>query len=572
MSNYAKGMKKRLVTILLIISIITPLMAATQKLYDAEDVEYTTVKQLTQLAGVVGPSSALPVNAEELIIALDRIDRYSLNLGFRTIYDQLYEELSRSNKDDFSFSIPVNVSPQFFLTENYGRSRNDFFIPYRDEEPLIGIGLETAFRDLLYMETEMPLMNSPAEGFIPGSSFGWIVNFKDSTLNLFGKKGAAIYSLMPTIARGSIGNDIVSMVIGRTRHGMGNGKTANLVVGDNFSYQEVLTLKVTTNNFTYNIDVTHFDTQGTDGVVDTPHFDGKQQNRVIHRFDFNLWDKVRVVLNLGTLYYTSSSFDFRWFIPFMISHNYYNYNENLTIQPFDEANNIMSIEVEYPITNRFNLSLQAVMDQFQLPSEKNKEDQVPNALGAMLTFSYIHPMEAATLEFFAEGIYTTPYLYLTYKEETKKDTNGNPIRNYNYDYYFGYFRIKDTGLSSVVQADNLAYSGFMPDTIAAVLGTTYTDFRRGIVSKTLLKYTVQGEAAWNMDKEKFTEDYFSIHNLTPTGTPQHRLELAEYISWQLNPRLKIYAALDFSYYINYQNKTGNYFDPQAYVGATLRIL
>lgn len=560
-------MKKRLVTVLLIIAILAPLTAARQKLYDADDVEYTTVKQLTQLAGVVGPSSALPVNAEELILALDRIDRSTLDYGFRTIYDQLYGELYRSNTEDFSFNIPVNISPQFFLTENYQRSRNEFFISYRDEEPLVGIGLETSFRDLLFMETEMPLMNSPADTFIPGSSFGWIINFTDSTLNFFGSKGAAIYSLMPTIARGSIGNDIASLVIGRTRHSMGNGKTANLVVGDNFSYQEVLTLKVTTNNFTYNVDVTHFDTQASDGVVENPHFDGRQQNRVIHRFDFNLWNKVRVVLNLGTLYYTSSSFDFRWFIPFMISHNYYNYSEQLQLHAFDEANNIMSIEIEYPFTRRFTLSAQAVLDQFELPSEKKKPDdkRVPNALGAMITFSYIHPMEEATLELFAEGIYTTPYLYLTYKESEDGE------RNYNYDYYFGYFRIKDKELSPVLQADNLAYSGFTPDTISAVLGATYTDFKRGLSSRTILKYTVQGEAAWNMSKDNFLAENFRGKH-TPTGTAQHRIELAEYLSWQLNPRLKIYGALDFSYYINYKHGKDNYFDPQAYFGVTLRIL
>lgn len=104
-------------------------------------------------------------------------------------------------------------------------------------------------------------------------------------------------------------------------------------------------LSFTSNTFTYNISVTHFDNQISATDFEKAHFGGHHQNRVIHRFDFNIMDKIRAVINLGATFWPFA-FDFRFFVPFMIVHNYYNNSSDKFIEsPHDEANNIFSFEI-----------------------------------------------------------------------------------------------------------------------------------------------------------------------------------------------------------------------------------
>ena len=59
-----------------------------------------------------------------------------------------------------------------------------------------------------------------------------------------------------------IRNDYINFTAGHYPHSMCNGITGNLLVGDNFYYQEIITLSFMS-RFTYNISVTHFNQQYT---------------------------------------------------------------------------------------------------------------------------------------------------------------------------------------------------------------------------------------------------------------------------------------------------------------------
>ena len=89
-------MKKLLVFILILLSASLYIYSSNsnQKLYDYDSIEYQEVKTLTSIAGVIGPSSATPVNGNELLLALDRININTLSESSRTRYIYLYDKIS----------------------------------------------------------------------------------------------------------------------------------------------------------------------------------------------------------------------------------------------------------------------------------------------------------------------------------------------------------------------------------------------------------------------------------------------------------------------------------------------
>ena len=133
-----------------------------------------------------------------------------------------------------------------------------------------------------------------------------------------GNKGntvTRIFSYQPTKVGGSFGNEFINLFIGRTRQAFGNGVTGNLIIGDNFTYQEVAKLSVFTNVFSYHLSLTHYDNAEKQ---ESFRFDTKHQSRTIQRIDFNINNKLRFAINIGAHIYSNSMFDWRMIMPMML--------------------------------------------------------------------------------------------------------------------------------------------------------------------------------------------------------------------------------------------------------------
>lgn len=556
---------KRILTLLITLIVPFSLLANSQRLYDASSDEYILASDLALISGTVGPSTSVPVTAQEILIALERINPAGLPEYFKDQYYDLKDKLQPSDAP-IKLNIPIRISPQIFLI-GVADERDDFFIPYRDEKPLAGFGLRLESMNNIYMETEIPLMNAPSGTEVPLTSFDFLIGGNTD-----------IYGMMPTIARASVGSENLSLIIGRTRHSMGSGIMGNLLVGDNFSYQELLELKFISNYLTYNIAVTHFDTEvtDTDGTeyVAKAHFDGYQQIRVVHRAEANLFNKARVVCNLGTLFYTSSAFDFRWIIPFNILHNTYDYHDNPLIeeQNYDEANNIISVELDFPFARRFNLSIHWVMDQLMLGNEAEKEYKAHTAQGGLASLSYAQPIDKGILKLYVEGIYTTPYLYRNAKYNSDE---GNTI-NYNYDFLLGYFRMTKAGgydesFNMSTMQDELEYTGFTPDTIAVQTGIIYKNYEHRFTSNTILRYQVQGAMADDhIIYPKYNPDDTgsSDAGITPSSDAVHTISLTQLGSWNITRMVSLYGG----FYLGWSFGNVQAFSPQMYLGVTLNFL
>lgn len=579
-------MKKTIALICMILLSLNFLFANNlQKVYTTRDSVYKRIEALCNRAGVIGPSSFSPMSANTLINALERINQSELSEFDKKEYQELYTELTCENYIFKSENFYVDITPGINLGVNiadykdfdYGNTNSETpmpnrkentLVPYRYEDALLSVGLNMAFGDHIYLDSHFDLKNPNHVMF--ESSLGFL--FTSTTEN----KGIA--AEWPHRAGASIGNDYISFIFGRFPHSVGSGVTGNLIIGDNFDYQEIAVLSLMSNYFSYNISITRFDQQDiyeNHGFLRNK-FSGDQQVRVLHRFDINIVNKARIVLNLATLYNASSFFDLRFFYPFMLSHNYYDYTNGIGKSSFDEANNILSIEAEWNIIKGLTASAQIAVDQFQMPWEKYTD--LPIAFGVLGNLKYSTKVGKGTLNSWFEAVYTNPYLYLNakYFSEMAGDKVINLI-DYNLDYIVGYHSN---------YFDDYGYSGYVygPDSIVFSIGTAYTEDEGKFEIGGNILYKISGtkgvrhyvKSAHNtiIDMsnaviEEKPEDFMS-NTITPSGgwkTAEHLLKLALYGNYNFEEyswgNVKLYTAAGFNTYFNYNHNIGQTeFQPQ----------
>lgn len=545
-------MNRKLLTVIILLVIGVGLFAGNQKLYDAFSPEYKNVVTLCRVAGVVGPSSATPITADELKMAIERIDVNKLDSHYKALLDSVNQEL-KSN-DDFSFDYDLAISPQIFYSKDYEKiEQKEFFIPFNDQDPLVYFGLEFEYGDSAFFETSFELMNTSSivdksndDKIIPGiplSSFGFLIDYRNNSFNtILNNCSVPVYGETPSVARGAIGGRWMNVVIGRTRQQMGSSRTANLVVGDNYLFQEAMDFSFFAKPFTYSLNLTHFDTQDSKGIVEHTRYSGpKQQIRIMHRFDAALIDNFRVALNLGNIIYTDNPFDLRYLFPVFMSHNLYNYQEypETTSAKHDEANNIIGVEFEYIPLPRLELHVQLVVDQFKTFIEQGSS--YPNAIGGMIGASYLKSFEDFGVDFWAEAIYTSPVLYLNYK------TTDGKI-DYNYDWALGYWRRDTRG--------DLEWSGYNggPGVIALTLGSDFDFYKKNIELKSNVTIKVSNDRA------------YTDQLITPINKKYLYLQWDNIVNWYYTEKLSIYGGLSVQGRWDLVNNTEFRFLPQCAFG------
>ena len=578
-------MRKFLLIVILSVLCFALPASNMQKVFTARDDIYIRIERLCRLAGVTGPSSFFPISARGLEIALDRIDFTSLSEKEQHEYNRLKAELSgdylfSSDGFDFDLDVGINVGvniadyQDFDFSNSRGMApdrRNEALLQYRFEVPALYIHPSFNFGNYVYMDADFALQNNNHHMY--ETTFGWLLTGYDGQLSIFGSKGPTNPpGELPLQAGLSIGNDEISFIIGRYPHSIGNGVTGNLVIGDNFIYQELTALSFMSRYFTYNISVTRFDQMETPGVGSTitdisrNEFSGPQQFRVVHRFDINIIDKVRIGLNLGTIYNSDFGFDIRFFYPFVLGHNYYNYDNSTTKRSFDEANNILSLSGEWAISRGLSLYGEIAIDQFQLPWEDSTT--VPPAYGVLLNLKYSLQLGDGVLDSWIEGVYTNPFLYLNQK------TSEDGVHDFNLDYVVGY------EMSTLA---DYGYSGYQygPDSFVLSIGSTYYSDDGSWMAGGSFMYKLRGlkhlshsynglyDTAIDMGDAVIGDDFAGVG--TPSGgirSAEHLIQLKAYGNYLIpDTGIKVYGLAGFNVYFNYCNQEGkNQFSPMGSIG------
>lgn len=542
-------MRKNLFCFLLLSILIVSSLFASQELYDASSYEYKVITNLCNLSGVTGPSSVAPVTKTELKLAYDRIKADKLPVNSLELYKDI-ENIFEENKE---INFGINISPQLFLESDYNDGgRNTFFLPYSQETPSVELGGRFNFGNNAFIEGYLPIINSPIKDDTFFHSFSWLYNNRDGKINIMGTNETGMNAEVPFVTRGAIGNEWVNLVIGRTHHSIGTGYTGNLIIGDNFAYQEVMKLGFDSKYFNYNISYTHFDSQNSIDKFDVESFSGKNQIRVDHRFDIHILKNFLFSFDLCTLYYSDSAFDPRFFNPLMIAHNYYNYKEDTVLTKGDEANNLFGLSFDWNIFPGLKLGGQFALDQYQTAFED--KDSLPQAAGYLLNLSYTMPItKGDVLTIWGEAVYTSEYLYCN----TKFDDEAKTQPNYNYDYMLGYKR-RDW------QDTSISYSGYPegPSATVFALGANYENSKLGLSVTTVASYKVKG-----------TKGIYDP-TLIPTNnkTKQTTYEINTLFNWDMCKMVSVFGGASLRYFTNYNNvENQNKLIPQSYIGCTLKF-
>lgn len=543
-----------------------------QKTYLMSDEVWQKTNRLCILNGVLGPTPVSPTTGENILRALRRLDYNRLSPKQQKIYDEIIHELDGTESDaqykgdDYALKLSIDGALEgYAFTPLKSTYLNEFFIPYQNRPSMVGIEGELLIGNNLYLDFRYDLQDN-YEGFMDTASgltksdAGYFYNFSNLSYLLspsyndgwdtaFSSSDVShnMFNHTPLKAGASFGNENYNFYIGRNRQSFGSGHTGNLVISDNFPFQEFMKLEASTDFITYELSLTHFDnTQGPNNEGFT--LNGEHQNRTMQRIDLNFSNRLRFAMNLGGLFNTDSPLDWRLIMPMAMVHNWVNNKEEIDLATGDEGNNIMGFELEYVLKPGLFVSGQIVIDQFQLVVETGSS--VPNAFGLLANITKYVEKENYLVENKAEVLFTNPYLYLN----TKKDSNGN--YHWGYDWIVGY---------AYDGTETVDYSGhpFGPGTIALNLRRTYL-FDKGSQFAANILFKVHGNKGIDYGYGKQnqhnqgSDNNISSSALLPTGYVEKTIRFDLAYSHPINEHLsaRIQGASISQW--NYHNEKGKF--------------
>ncbi len=422
-----KYYKSFLFLMLFLLLFTIPLLAENnQKTYSSDSLEYSLIRDLIIEQGLGAPSSAGPWSTDELLKILQGINTAKLSADSSSNYTWIKERLTEKPNffisREFSFDTGVQVTGELYLHSNSSQffdEDEEWVQDYTKREPLLSIPFEFWGTENIYGTIDLTLRNNrfytnttSSSGFF-GPAFSTNLIFDDNPSN--------VDLSFPWKAYVSVGDRNWNVQFGRDTVSWGNGSTGNMVIGNHMDYHEFLRVTTYYDPFKYSflaISFPHPDLYKqapTDPNLPwTPSETiSSIQTFIGHRFEFLLFEKLRLSLTEGIMY-QGETYDFRFFSPFVILHNYYMRGN---------ANSILSAEVDYSIMPSLLIHAQFVMDDLALGVESATSSTAqPNAWGALAGVHYTKSIDRGMLHLLLEGAYTTPYLYL----RDSGITSGNP--------------------------------------------------------------------------------------------------------------------------------------------------
>ncbi|MBQ0070569.1 MAG: hypothetical protein KBS81_01715, partial [Spirochaetales bacterium] len=425
------------------------------------------------------------------------MDRAESRLGSSSsliaeIRDVLDAEKSIYSDDLGYLSLSGSFSPEVYLQSNASDSVSvhdpdeDWWIKdHMERKPYLSLTLENGLYDSVYGKF---VMEAKQKKYVSGY-------WNQTVSSNF--RGAALSQNFPFEAGISVGTKGMNLIIARDHVSLGEGKTGNTAVGDVFDFQEFLKASFFTRNTGVHLNITSFDSSHDVAIADpfrvnNTSFSGWRQIRHTVDYEFILMNKLRFSLGFVGLWDTDNAFDLRMFNPFMVFHNMYNFHETTAL----EANNIITLDVSFAFAPKWNLYVQATMDQFQISGEADGYVEEfgytdPNALGGLLNVSYTEAVDKGILRTYGELVVNGPALYLN---EKYYDANGKVTQHryadaeqtilnrrcWSQDYLVGYTRTDEN-------AHEMEFAGYTygPDCIVVAIGADYVVLNKYSVSTQL---------------------------------------------------------------------------------------
>lgn len=581
--------KKILLFSIVLFFLITSIFANSQKYYTTSSYEWRMVNMLCHYSGVTGPSSFSPITASQLLLAIERAEeRLGSNNSLVLEAKRMLSPSSVIYSDEngsVSLSGIINAEMYTQTASPWGEggeyknvydADEDWFIKgQNDRKALAELLLENTIKDNLYTRLSLEIKNkismrNDGSDYSPIFNRAFSLSFKDFYF----------HQNIPTDAGISLGTDSISFILGRSRMSQGEGYTGNTAIGDNYEYQEFLKFGFYTKRTSVFLSLTNFDSSHKEGLkpyeVLSSRFSDYKELR--HSINYEIMPSMntRVSLSLVTLLDTNNSFDFRFLNPFMIFHDYYNYQE----ESIFEANNLFSLDFSYSFLNKWNLYLQLTMDQAQFRGEIDYFMQEngfvePNAFGALFNISYTDVFDNGLFNLYCEAVYNMPGMYLNtkfYDSEgriTQKKTGNSANVNgcFSQDFLQGYTVTES-------QYSDISYSTYKygPDCFVFSLGGSYDTSKYAIASSFL--YMAHGEKGRGEDYNNYTfeglDDEESITRLALWGTVEQTFVVKAECEIFFPRGFSLSFGSAYSYRYNYRNIEGKTFgNLQSYISFSM---
>lgn len=543
-------MRKRLVCICFVIVMVCMALYANQVTYDYDDIEYRYVKYILQVRDMTGPHDTTPVSGSLLVQNLNKVNKENLPGQVQDLYDGLYSYLNNTpslyKSKTMMLDLDTFINPEIYLKAGDEANMQDWYYGYPDRLAFLSLDIDFAWSEYVYGKIDLPYKIKLYDQ--------WSDTFSQ---NIFKPNSGESYQRrMPFDAGISVGNSFINFYLGRGQLNMGNGFTGNMFVADNFQYQDFAKLSFYDDFFSYDLTYTHFDQEkpftNVNSLEEEMSFDGPHQSRITHSFTFDFSDKVTLSIREGAVLQTDNALDLRMFNPFMFLHNWNGFSASAGYW----ANNILGLDLTVALGFGFRLNFQFVLDQFQLPNERDSgSNAFPNAMGGLINLSHVMAIDRGFLENHVEFVYTSPYLYL----------NDIGEGNENQDFILGYY---------LGDGSYLSYSGYKygPDTVALAIGGNYLTYDGKLDISYTLMYRVHGEHGirYSSDQNQTPKsvsgnaDFF--RDFVLTGMLEHTLLASTAVKYQIIESLSVLTSLTYQYKINYNNKVGDWQNLQVTVG------
>ena len=584
-------MMKRTAAVILffLLSLVSAFSSSNlQRYYAVGSTEWQTVNALCHTAGVTGPSSVGPVTAEELLLALSRAE--SAAGGNALIEDmkaKLTDDTALLTDEEYgTIDIIGDATPEFYaqLSQPFGKDYSeqpvydldeDWFIKNtRERKPIASITLENTIGSVFYSRFVLGIENTISRENDTTPYWNDFLSSQSTEFN--------IYRNFPDDGGISLGGKGLSLIIARGRLSVGEGYTGNTAVGDNFDWQEFMKASFYTRYGKVSLSLTTFDSSHDSSLKPyellSSRFNGWRELRHSASYEITMFDTLRLSVTFVSHLDTRTALDIRYLNPFLILHNYFNYEKATTF----ESNNLMSLDFSWAIAPKWNLYGQISMDQVQLTSEVRRYVSEmgtvdPNAFGGLINLSYSDILGTGLLNVYAEFVYNMPGMYLNSKYY---DEDGNVTQDrysssgalntscWSQDFLTGYKRTES-------DYDDIGYSTYLygGDCLVVSLGASWRVPDTRLVKASVF-YMAHGEKGRGTDPDNYTFEGINSENdlnrLSLTGTVEHSLVIKAEDEIKVWDSLSVSFGGAYSLRINYHNEDGRLFSNfQCYVGVRL---
>lgn len=558
-------MKKGLILVLIICCCFS--LFALQNTFGPSSDEYIDLMTLCAVSGIRPSIMVLPITAEQMLKVLDAIPVSKLDENSLGIYTSLKAKLETPTVvmgkipggGGFAADAHIETAVQVLKQSS---SEFDWLVEKKDRKPMLLIGADLFFNDFLYANFTLDITDIDN-----GATSGSTENYTKYTTNLMKSLGIQgnIDFTFPHKAFVSIGTTGMNLIVGRDKLSLGNGKTGNLVLGDNFWFQDFIKASVLSSFVSYDFTVMSFENTVKDKPleIETDHTVSKSRQIVfLHNMSIKPTSWFSLSLCEGALVYGTTVFmDLRKLNPFFMLHSVFDYSDK-TGKNLGNMNNFFGFELSASLPYGFVINSQFVFDQIQLSGE-HSSDHPQSAYGVLLNVTKSGSLFNGVYDAYLEGVYTSPNLYL--KEEDVKCGEY-----WNVDLIVGKKLYWATS-----ENDNVSYLGYKHGPDSFVIGAGF-DWRNsdGLEFDFSALYRIHGKQGikyYDSQNDK-TITYGEDSKMITGDNPERRLVLDLCVLKSFGTFLSLEGEVGFIHAKNYRNTEGKLFtDIQFAISATLKI-